>query len=159
MRQLAVLITVLAALPALMGADVYRWKDTNGVINYTQQKPPGIDAELISASGQVRPSGPSAAPAKLAETPTAPAADSDLNAEQQKIMADLKAAEEERKIAYEAAKSDNCERSRAVLKRLSAVGRIRVAAEDGTQTILGEEERQQRISDAQRGVAENCDAS
>ena len=156
MRQLAILTTILAAMPALMGADVYRWTDANGVINYTQQKPQGVNAELISASGRVR--GDAAPQAVSAAAPAVANSGSTagLNQDQQKIMEELKAAEAERKIAYEAAKKDNCERSQSVLSRLSSVGRVRVTADDGSVTILGEDERQKRISDAQRGVAENC---
>ncbi|MFK7912742.1 MAG: DUF4124 domain-containing protein [Pseudomonadales bacterium] len=155
MRQLAILTTILAAMPMLMGADVYRWTDTNGVINYTQQKPDGVQAELISSRGQVRRNPTSSAPAAAAPVAST-SQDPSLNAEQQKIMEELKVAEAERKVAYEAAKKDNCERSQSLLKRLSAVGRIRVTGDDGNVTIIGEDERQERISAAQRGVAENC---
>lgn len=156
MRQLAILTTILAATPLLMAADVYRWTDANGVVNYTQQKPQGIDAQLISARGQVRSSrAPEPTPAPAAPK-TSLTTQADLNPAQQKIMDELKAAEAERQLAYEAAKKDNCERSQSVLKRLSEVGRVRVMDENGEVTIIGEDERQERIGAAQRGVAENC---
>ena len=157
MRQLAILTTILATMPLLMGADVYRWTDATGVVNYTQQKPQGVNAQLISSRGQVRRSqAPEPAPAPAAATRTTLTTQADLNPEQQKIMDELQAAEAERKQAYEAAKKDNCERSRSVLKRLSEVGRVRVMDDKGEVTIIGEDERQDRISAAQRGVAENC---
>lgn len=149
------LILTMAALPFLMAADVYRWVDANGVVNYTQQKPAGINAVLISSTGRVRSSNPP--PAAMVEPIPAPgAAAPELTSEQQKMLDDLKTAEAERLVAYEAAKKDNCERSRRVLEYLSANGRVRVRADDGSQKVLPEDERQQRIADAQRGVAENC---
>lgn len=161
MRQLAFFLAFMVASPALLGADVYRWKDANGVINYTQQRPQGFEAELISASGQVRSNRASSTTVETVPAPSAAAplaADGgELNAEQQKMLDDLKLAEQERQEAFLAAKNDNCERARGLLQQLSARGRIRVTGADGEQKILPEEERQQRISEAQQGVAENCD--
>jgi hypothetical protein len=146
------------AAPLLMAGDVYRWIDANGVVNYTQQKPDGVSATLIS-DGKSRRRSSRSAPESAAAGAVATVAsteDGDLNAGQQKMLDELKAKEAERKIAYEAAKKDNCARSRSLLSKLSARGRIRLNQEDGSQIVMREEDRQARIQAAQQGVIDNC---
>ena len=43
-----------------------------------------------------------------------------------------------------------------LLDRLSANSRIRVRDDSGEERVMGEDERQDRIAEAQQGVAENC---
>lgn len=153
-------LAALFAAPLLVAGDVYRWIDANGVVNYTQQKPEGVSATLISDGKSRRRSGRSRADSPAAGAVAAAAAagaeDGDLNAGQQKMLDELKAKEAERKIAYEAAKKDNCARSRSLLSKLSARGRIRLNQEDGSQIVMREEDRQARIQAAQQGVIDNC---
>ena len=42
---------------------------------------------------------------------------------------------------------------------LSAKERIRVRGDDGQERIMPENERQRRISEAQKGIVDNCEAS
>ena len=42
-------LVLLAAIPLLMGAEVYRWVDANGVVNYSQIKPRGVPAEQLTS--------------------------------------------------------------------------------------------------------------
>ena len=53
-------------------------------------------------------------------------------------------------------KSENCQRSRDVLSRLTLKSRIRVRDEDGEYRVMPEEERQDRIAQAQEGIALYC---
>lgn len=149
----------LGAVPSMAAADVYRWVDAQGVVNYTQQKPDGVSAVRISSSGQVQASRSSTAapsPATATAKPGANTQDGKLTAEQQRMLEELKAAEAERQLAYDSARADNCERATRVLKRLQSSGRIRVKAADGTQSVMPEDDRQRRIAEAQEGVAANC---
>ena len=56
-------LLLLAAVPLLMGAEVYRWVDANGVVNYSQMKPRGVAAEQIATDPGAPPATPEAAPA------------------------------------------------------------------------------------------------
>lgn len=149
-------LSALFATPLLLAGDVYRWVDANGVVNYTQQKPEGVSATLISESKSRRSSTRASSATPAVAAVTASAGGQDLNAGQQKMLDELKAKEAERKIAYEAAKQDNCARSRSLLSKLSARGRIRLTQEDGSQIVMREEDRQARIQAAQQGVIDNC---
>ena len=159
MRILFKTALLICCLPFLTAADIYRWVDANGVVNYTQQKPKGIDAELVSGSSSSRSV---VAQTVQVETPTAqPESDGQpaLNEDQQNMLRDLEAAEDARQQELARVREDNCTRARSVLTRLTAKGRIRVRDDEGEYRIMNEEERQSRISEAQQGIALNCDGA
>jgi hypothetical protein len=157
MRFVCKLGLALCCLPMLMGAAVYRWVDESGVVNYTQLKPEGVDAELVSADTGRR--------ITEAARPQPAAAADDGNDEQQltenqeRMLADLRAAESVRQQEIAKVREANCQQARDVLERLTSRGRIRVAGDDGVERVMPEEERQERISEAQRSVAANCAAT
>jgi len=158
-RTLFKTVCLICCLPLLTAADIYRWVDANGVVNYTQQKPRGIEAELVSGPSNTRAA---VAQAPQAQRPTAQpgsAAQPTLNEDQQGMLRDLQAAEEARQQELVRVREDNCTRARSVLARLTAKGRIRVRGDDGEYRIMNEEERQSRISEAQEGVALNCSSA
>lgn len=74
------------------------------------------------------------------------------------MLAELQQNEASRQQQVEKIRQENCQRSRRVLENLTSRGRIRINQQDGTQRAMPEEERQQRISDAQQGIVANCDA-
>jgi len=157
MRLVRKLGLAVCLLPLLMGASVYRWVDENGVVNYTQLKPEGVEAELVHAdTGQRIPGARPPAAAGAAAAAAAPRAEPPLTENQQKMLADLKAAEAARQQEIAKVREANCREAHALLQRLTARGRIRVKGEDGVERAMSEEERQQRIDQAQRAVAANC---
>lgn len=156
------LSTVVFSTPA--AADTYTWLDEKGVVNYSERMPRGIPPHRVSVvrDNVQRPSSDPTPP--LTYTPPQPAREAsppasdqeDLSEEQQQMLAELQAAEEQRLAKVAEVRRDNCERARRVLENLSNVGRVRVVADDGTRSVLPEEERSRRIAEAQRGVATNC---
>ena len=153
MRFVCTLGLALCCLPLLMGASVYRWVDENGVVNYTQLKPEGVPAELVRAdTGQRLTETSAPAPA---EQPADPA-EQNLTDDQQRMLADLRAAEAERQRQVAKVRETNCQRGHELLERLTSRGRLRITGEDGEQRVMPEEERQRRIEEAQRAVAVNC---
>jgi Domain of unknown function (DUF4124) len=146
-------IRILAAvlfLPMLMGADIYRYVDANGVVNYVQQLPYGVKGERIQTAGGVATATDSAIPdpAKT-EVPK-------LDPQQQAMLDQLRKTEQGRREEIARIRQANCTRSRDVLERLSVSGRVRVNDPDGQQRVMPEEERQQRIAEAQQGIVTNC---
>lgn len=161
MRASAKFILLLCCLPALMGAEVYRWVDEHGVVNYTQQQPTNVASERVVA-GQAAPSRPPGDSQTRAEPPAAaasgagqPPADR-LTDAQREALKGLEAAEQARQQELANIRKANCERAQGVLERLTTRGRMRVRDAEGNEQIMTEEERQQRIAEAQRGVVENC---
>lgn len=156
MRKLIKTGLLVVSLPLLMGAEVYRWTDPNGVVNFTQLKPRGIQAEYIT-TGASGPMVIAEASDQLAGMPGGGEADGpQLSDDQKNMLKDLQAAEQARLDEIARIKQANCDKSRNVLNRLSGAERIRVRDDAGIERVMEEGERQQRIGDAQRGISENC---
>lgn len=156
MRKLIEISLLALSLPILMGAQVYRWVDPNGVVNFTQLKPPGVDAQQITTGTSGHMVVAEAADEPAGMPGAAQTGEEKLSAEQQSMLQDLKAAELARQEEVARIREANCAKARSVLDRLSATERIRVRDASGVERIMGEDERQRRINEAQRGVAENC---
>ena len=144
----------LLLLPALGGAEIYRWVDDTGVVNYTQHSPEGIEAERIVTRG----GAPTVAIPTIVE-PEVEDPEAGLSDEQKAMKKRLEVAENARQAEIARIKQSNCSRAQRVLEKLSAKGRIRVRDDDGEEVAMPEEERQSRITEAQRDVVSNCEAS
>jgi hypothetical protein len=159
MRLLLCKLTLaLSALPLLMGAAVYRWVDENGVVNYTQLKPEGVNAELVSADTgrrQSTSSAPATTPESAAPSTGVPE-EQTMTDKQQQMLSDLRAVEQARQDEIARVRESNCREARDVLQQLTDRGRIRVVGDDGQQRIMPDDERHERIDEAQRAVAANC---
>ncbi len=149
-------------LPLLMGASVYRWVDDNGVVNYTQMKPEGVDAVLVNAETGTsvdRQQPPAVSqPAASADDRGAETAPK-LSDSQKKMLADLRAADEARQQEVDRVRDANCKQAHDLLDRLTSNGRIRIKGDDGSVRMMPEEERQKRIADAEQAAAVNCAAT
>ena len=152
-KPLLVLAAPLALISPMADAEIYRWVDEDGVVNYTQHKPESRPAERIR-SPRLGTSRAEPAPAP-AETTT----QAKLSEEQQRMLDDLKAKEAERQAQITEIRRSNCDKSRAVLERLTQTDRIRIRGDDGQERIIGEDERQARIDEAQDGIVKNCEPS
>ncbi len=149
----ATLVFALLMAQALQAA-TYRWVDDDGVVNYSERKPQGVPEERIAVVA-LR-SAPSSAPADPAPVET-PSPD-ELTPDQRDMLAELEAQETERQATIAQIRQENCQKSRDMLERLTVRSRIRVTMPDGTQRALPEEERQERIEQAQMGIVRNCDS-
>ncbi len=147
----ATLLLTLASPPAAAD-NIYRWVDEDGVVNFTQQKPRDAESETIvtntGAPRVVSDDAPAAA--------TSAATGEQLSPEQEKMLEGLRAAEKARQDEIAQIKADNCQQSRDVLSRLTLKNRLRVKGPDGEYSVMPEEERQQRISEAQENIARYC---
>ncbi len=143
-------------IPMLMGADVvYRWVDEGGVVNFTQQLPRGVEAqEIITRDG---------APTVVREvrivTENTERNRPSLSDQQRAMLEELRAAELIRQQEVTKIRKANCQQSREVLSNLSLTSRIRVRDANGAERVMGEDERQRRIEEAQQGIVINCNAS
>lgn len=155
MRKLTI-SALLICLPGLLVADIYRWVDKRGVVNYTQQKPNNVAFTMVgkSTSGQRPTSTDTAAP--VAATADAQDRQAALTSTQKNKLDELKAQEEQRAIALVERQRANCAKAQSALEQLTTSSRIRVRAEDGSVRAIPEEERQSRIEETQLAIAENC---
>ncbi|MDZ7684322.1 MAG: hypothetical protein U5O39_04390 [Gammaproteobacteria bacterium] len=144
------------------------WIDEDGVTNYSEHNPQGVDATYVGpgqpAEASRRPGG---RPGAVEDTPNeddeaqqanAGNAESEAQSAEGGVDPDELVEEERAAIEQKIAERqrENCEIGKRNLTRLQAYARIRVQGEDGQERVLTEEEKQQRIQRARQTVRENC---
>jgi len=145
MRRMMITSSLLLAMSATaMAGQVYKWVDAQGVTHFSAQPPQGQNATSINTAT------PPAKPA-VKEKKSAPTFESIADPEQaaidEKVKKEVAAKEVERK--------KYCEDVRTNLAQLQNNPRLRTEV-DGEMRRLSEEERQTRISEAQKAIADNC---
>jgi hypothetical protein len=153
MKPLLVLVAALA-FSAGAAAQMYKWKDNDGRMQYGDTPPPGVDATPMRGA-------PASGPA-----PSAPAAKGDAKSEKplspeaafRKRQADREAADE--KAAKEQAQADqkraNCEQAQAQLRTLESGVRIATVNAQGERVIMEDDQRAAATQRAQKAVADYC---
>jgi hypothetical protein len=146
-------LAIVCCFPASYAAEVYRWIDADGVVNYTQQKPRDIAVQHLTTSA--------GAPTRVREQPASapveqPEKTDTMTDSQQRMLEGLQAKEQARQDEIARVRQENCSKSRSVLSNLSAKERIRVRDDNGRERMMAEDERQRRISEAQQGIVQNC---
>lgn len=132
-------LIVLMSTP-VMAAQVYKWVDAQGVTHFGAQPPEGQQATSVNTT--IAPA-PTAAPAKLPQV----GVDEEQQAIDEKVKKEVAAKEAERK--------QYCEKMRTNLAQLENNPRLREEV-NGEARRLGEDERQKRIGEAKKAIAENC---
>lgn len=144
---------LLICLPGMLVADIYRWIDSRGVVNYTQQKPNNVSSTLVGKANQ----GQSDKPAPRAPAAaTAQTTQGELSDTQQAKLDELKEQQEQRAQEIAQRQQANCEKAQTTLEQLTTSTRIRVRGDDGEVRAIPEEERLSRIDQTQLAIAENC---
>jgi hypothetical protein len=145
MRRMMILGSLLLTLSTTaMASQVYKWVDDKGVTHFGANPPQGQAATSVNTV-IAQPKT-----AAKAATPTLPAVDSGA-AEQKAIDAKVK-----QQVAEQAAERKKyCESVRTNLAQLQNNPRLRTEI-NGEQVRLGEDQRQERITDAQKAIKENC---
>jgi hypothetical protein len=146
MRRMMITSSLLLAMSATaMASQVYKWVDAQGVTHFSAQPPQGQDADSINTA--TPPPKPAVAEEKKAAPTFESIADPEQAAIDEKVKQDVAAKEVERK--------KYCADVRTNLAQLQNNPRLRMEV-DGELRRLSEEERQSRISEAQKSIAENC---
>ena len=132
-------LIVLMSTP-VMAAQVYKWVDAQGVTHFGAQPPEGQQATSVNTT--IAPA-PAAIPAKLPQV----GVDEEQQAIDEKVKKEVAAKEAERK--------QYCEKTRTNLAQLENNPRLREEV-NGEVRRLDENERQKRIAEAKKAIAENC---
>jgi hypothetical protein len=122
------LIAVMSLLgsTAFAAGEVYRWKDANGVWNYSDQPHPG--AELIRRSSSASNASASPPPAAVPAAAPAPTTSDPLPVSKE-------VAQEVRQDAA-AAKAKRCEKAKAEYQGMIEAQRIRTKDDKGNEVFL-----------------------
>jgi hypothetical protein len=143
-KLLPAMMLMVIALPG--HAAFYKWVDEHGVTQYTQSPPPsGHYQEMRS-------------PAPPSETEPPPQSSQPAPAQQKSTTASAEtAASDEKALAkQQAAKRHNCQLARGRLSELENHARIRLTAPDGSVRVMGEAEKQAKLTETRKMIAENC---
>ena len=152
------LIGTLALILAVASsaAEYYTWVDESGVVNYSERQPQGFSADHITGSQrfgyQRNVPDPAPDPNRTSENEQAPAGAMDDAAIEAQIAGERARFDQE--IA--AAKKSNCAIGKRNLAQLEAYARIRVRDDDGTERVLDDSEKSERIDKARQTIRENC---
>ncbi|MGD2112331.1 MAG: DUF4124 domain-containing protein, partial [Gammaproteobacteria bacterium] len=138
----------LLLLQSPAAADVYKWADENNEVQYTQMPPPpGIHYVRIQTTEH-----PDTGDAKP-QTEVSAAGATPGKSQQQ--------ADAEAIAAYEAEVArisrENCKIARNNLEQLNMGGHLRYRNEEGEYVTMKEEERQQRIAEANKQIEQFCE--
>lgn len=138
------LLSILILFAGQGHAEIYKWKDAEGNVQYTQHPPPvGADSEKLNiSSGTVTPTPPPAAEEPADDTGKQKGATQEPQTKE--LTAEQKA-EIERKC-------------NSIRTRLQSLQRPRVSTvdEEGNRVRLTEEERQAQIKEATSLLEEHC---
>ena len=143
----AILVVITSVSSAAGKHGIYKWVDDSGTVHYTQTPPSNRDTQELKP-----PPGPADDPdaisGKLKEQVDAM---EDRLTEKREGAADAQQWAEIQKLRRE-----NCANARANLAKLQQGGNRAYRTPDGEVVRLTEEERQQRIDEANRQIQENC---
>lgn len=143
-----VVLTALLFAPLVHGA-VYRWTDEQGVTHFSDAPPTSGRFETVP-----QPRLPPADPAAQRRLEELLQSQKQAEEDRQKNKQDKMQMEEEK-----AARADACRRAKEQLAVLESRRgpRIRITEPDGTQRRLTEEERQARLAETQKRIADFCE--
>jgi hypothetical protein len=184
--MLRILLICAFTLPTLANAEIYKWKDSDGKMRYSDVPPPSnIKQEPLYGKKSPKPTG-QASPASTA--PLAPV-EGDINAtiKKNKMATDKENAvggkektekpslskedaaakrakdaeqlkkENEAKQAELKVKQENCKVAQSNLATYTNGGRIAKTNTNGEREYLGDAEISQNKADAEKDVAKYCD--
>jgi hypothetical protein len=168
-KWLWIALAGFVALPIVANAEVYKWKDKDGAVRYSDTPPPS-NVQQLPVSGQkatpVKPAG-SATPPDTAAAPASKAAtaeekkkkdggtEGEAMKRQQKAEEDKKASEQ--KDAELKARQQNCTTSKANLLNYQHGGRIYKMNEKGEREYESDAGIAQNLEQAKKDVAQYCD--
>lgn len=176
--KLRILLLCLLILPALASAEIYKWKDKDGRVRYSDVPPPSnIPQESLYGKKIPKPTGlaplapvegdataaanrDKAATAKAAadksKVDKAPLSKEDAAAKRAKEAEQQKKADEAKQAELKL-KEENCKAAKSNLATYTNGGRISKTNEKGERNYMGDADISKAKADAQQDVEKYCD--
>ncbi|PIE41408.1 MAG: glycosyltransferase [Gammaproteobacteria bacterium] len=146
--KIITVITCCTGSVQTLAAKYYKWVDENGTTHYTAQPPASGEGEVIKVKTGAS-SDKEAAMKRLEERRA--------KLQQQTMQQNSPAAEDAETSKRNAEITrKNCEIYQKNLKTMQEHSRIRITDENGEPKVLPEEERQQKINEAEEYIQKNC---
>ena len=161
----SVIVACCVLLLASLGAhaQVYKWKDSSGRIQYSDTPPKSVPYSAVSSKKPMSQSP--VAKQQEAKPATAPVAESRGDAEAQKKTLEEKVAreaeekkrQEQQKVAAEKkAKEQRCQNARARQVMFQQGGRIYRTTQNGERVYYGDAEIDSELQKAKADIEANC---
>ena len=141
-----ILCSSLLVISGQTTAAVYKWKDSSGLVHYSATRPQGIQYERMGVSTNSLSGQTANSPQKTSKS----AAKSSANTKSQtgdEAKKDKMSAKEHASL---------CMKARKDIATLTNSGRLRVKQEDGSSTVMTDENRASRMKSMQAQASEHC---
>ncbi|WPP44065.1 DUF4124 domain-containing protein [Pseudomonas sp. AN-1] len=142
-RHLLLATLLLGCAGAASAGQIYKWVDAQGITHFTAQPPQGGDASLVPPAKQPPHPAPVAASATASED--APPTQAEID---ERVRREVAQKEKERR--------EYCTAQRTNLAQLRNSPRLLMKI-DGETRRLTEEERQAKITEAEKAIGEHCE--
>jgi hypothetical protein len=158
--SVAIWLTLCLALPA--SAQLYKWVDANGKVQYSDKPPPSnIKTEKLrepgpAASAPATSDGKSGAKKDAAKASPKTLAEQEQAFKKRQLDAAKAQQEEGQKQAEAQEKAENCKRARTALTSLQIGGRQMRINEKGERAFLDDQQIAQEMAKAQQEVTAAC---
>lgn len=165
--HLLIALAVCIALPTLSYAELYKWKDKNGQMQYTDTPPPSniklenMDGKKIHSPTSKDPlssvTNPQQVPASVPPAPQVPSVSAeDAAAKIRQENAEREKANKQEKEAQTKLKEENCKAAKANLQSYAQGGRVYKMNEKGEREYLDDAGLKQGVDKARTEMAEYC---
>lgn len=147
---LGLLLGLMITVPLMAQAQVFKWKEKNGAVQYSDTPPPGnVAYEMVDkAKPAPKPAPPSGADAQAVRNAAALRRQSD---------AELERRNEEKAKADLQAKQANCQNAKADYQNYKQGGRIYKMTPEGERQYLGDEDIRKGLESATKQVQQYCE--
>ena len=147
MKPIQLIITLLfifiscSALSA--SKSLYKWKDKNGVTQFGERPPAGVEYEVIKMRGGKGGSGAAAAPSITSKTSSKEDSDPKMKEQIDKANNYMK---------------ESCKIAKLNLDTLNNSARISIDDGEGGSRVLSDEERKQKLEQTQKQIKRFCNS-
>ena len=158
-----ILMLGVCAWSCTAGAEIYKWRDAHGVMNYSDTPPP---AELLHAQKTKPVVVPSDWPLTRADTyrpdeRTSEAQKKPSDTKPVRESADAAVSEQSEavealKAMHERTKAQNCASARTNYRNYAIGGRMQNVNENGEKEFMTDQQIQEGLMHAQQQIEENC---
>lgn len=164
MNKLVVLACGLMLLPGVaLATDVYKWKDADGKIRYSDTPPPGkVPYDKVIGKKQLAPvegavaATDAAAPDTKAKKAADAGGDKELDANKRKAEAENLKKKEQEKLDAQKARDENCKNAKSNLQNYKQGGRMYKFDENGERVYLDDKDIAVGLEKANQEVEQWC---
>jgi outer membrane murein-binding lipoprotein Lpp len=159
--HLLLIVMLLGAQPLLSQAQVYKWKDKDGSIRYTDTPPPSNIQQKTIGTKKAAPPTDAPPPVDASRTPPGDGGSPAVKAEDAAAQVRQRNAEAEKlnkqeKEAEAKQKADNCKAARANFQTYNQGGRVYKMNENGERYYLADNDLKEGKAQAQSEINEYC---